>query len=187
MQNLYPSKSEELESSLTNGMHPSYTKAAPKSFSTSSSSSSPSRPGTSASKGVLAAVRGLSQEEENTSDSGHNSMNSLPPYRPPFRPHLGQISASMGHINHIGSLDRTSLGSKGAASTVTDVSCQSMATLNRLQCYGSEAPPPYELSHSLEDVVKDLEERLQEKEHELRQMRRNLDESEDAIAQVKNT
>ncbi|XP_051514828.1 NEDD4-binding protein 3-A-like [Myxocyprinus asiaticus] len=184
MQNLYPSKSEELESGLTNGMHLSYAKAAPKSLSTSSTSSSPSRPGTSASKGVLAAARDLSQEEENTSDSGHNSMNSLPPYRPPFRPHLGQISASMGHINHIGSLDRTSLGSKGAASTITDVSCQSMATLNRLQFYGSEAPPPYELSHSLEDVVRDLEEHLQEKEYELRQMRRNLDESEDAIAQV---
>ncbi|XDV37535.1 hypothetical protein PO909_007122 [Leuciscus waleckii] len=185
MQNLYPSKSEELESGLTNGMHLSYAKAAPKSLSTSSSSSSPSRPGTSTRKGVLAAAaRGLSQEEENTSDSGHNSMNSLPPYRPPFRPHLGQISASMGHINHIGSLDRSSLGSKGAASTVTDMSCHSMATLNRLQCYGSEAPPPYELSHSMEDVVRDLEERLQEKEHELRQMRRNLDESEDAIAQV---
>ncbi|XP_056624902.1 NEDD4-binding protein 3-A [Triplophysa dalaica] len=182
MQNLYPSKSEELESGYNNSMHPSYAKAASKSLSTSSSSSSPSRAGTSANKGVLAAVRG--QEEENTSDSGHNSMNSLPPYRPPFRPHLGQISASMGHINHIGSLDRTSLGSKGAASTVTDMSCQSMATLNRLQCYGSEAPPPYDLSHSLEDVVRDLEERLQEKEHELRHMRRNLDESEDAIAQV---
>ncbi|XP_051945217.1 NEDD4-binding protein 3-A-like [Xyrauchen texanus] len=184
MQNLYPSKSEDLECGLTNGMHPSYAKAAPKSLSTSSTSSSPSRPGTSASKGMLPAARGLSQEEENTSDSGHNSMNSLPPYRPPFRPHLGQISASMGHINHIGTLDRTSLGSKGAASTITDVSCQSMATLNRLQCYGSEAPPPYELSHSLEDVVRDLEEHLQEKEYELRQMRRNLDESEDAIAQV---
>nr|XP_055034430.1 NEDD4-binding protein 3-A [Misgurnus anguillicaudatus]XP_055034431.1 NEDD4-binding protein 3-A [Misgurnus anguillicaudatus] len=182
MQNLYPSKSEEFQSGLTASMHPSYTKTASKSLSNSSSSSSPSRPGTSAGKGTSA--RGLGQEEENASDSGHNSMNSLPPYRPPFRPHLGQISASTGHINHIGSLDRTSLGFKGGASTATDMSCQSMGTLNRLQCYGSEAPPPYELSHSLEDVVRDLEERLHEKEHELRQMRRNLDESEDAIAQV---
>lgn len=32
--------------------------------------------------------------------------------------------------------------------------------------------------------VRDLEERLVEKEHELKQMRRNLDESEGAIAQV---
>ncbi|XP_060767177.1 NEDD4-binding protein 3-A isoform X2 [Neoarius graeffei] len=114
--------------------------------------------GTSANKGVLA----VPHEEETTSDSGHNSMSSLPPYRPPFRPHLGQISASMGHIEHIGSLEQTSAGSSAL----------------------SMAPDSYELSHSLEDVVKDLEERLQEKEHELWQMRRNLDESEDAIAQV---
>ncbi|KAG5852993.1 hypothetical protein ANANG_G00068420 [Anguilla anguilla] len=131
------------------------------------------------SKTPLAAARGLSQEEESMSDSGHNSMNSLPPYRPPFRPHLGQISASMGHIDHIGSLDRAS------ASTATEGSCPGgMPALGRLRVYGSEAPPPYELSQSLEDVVRDLEDRLLEKEHELKQMRRNLDESEGAIAQV---
>lgn len=33
--------------------------------------------------------------------------------------------------------------------------------------------------------VRDLEERLVEKEHELKQMKRNLDESEGAIAQVR--
>lgn len=32
--------------------------------------------------------------------------------------------------------------------------------------------------------MRDLEERLVEKEHELKQMKRNLDESEGAIAQV---
>ncbi|KAI5100836.1 NEDD4-binding protein 3-B isoform X1 [Silurus meridionalis] len=156
MQNLYPSNSEE----LMNGKHstPFYSKSTSKSLSTSSSSSSPSRVGTCANKGVLA----VPHEEETASDSGHNSMSSLPPYRPPFRPQLGHISASMGHIEHIGFLERTS-GGIGALST---------------------APEAYELSHSLEDVVKDLEERLQEKEHELWQMRKNLDESEDAIAQV---
>ncbi|MCI4381492.1 hypothetical protein PGIGA_G00252520 [Pangasianodon gigas] len=156
MQNLYPSKSEE----LMNGKHSFYSKTS-KSLSTSSSSSSPSRVGTSANKGVLA----VPHEEETASDSGHNSMSSLPPYRPPFRPHLGQISASMGHIEHIGSFERTSAGTVGIGALST-------------------APESYELSQSLEDVVKDLEERLQEKEHELWQMRRNLDESEDAIAQV---
>lgn len=155
MQNLHPSKSEE----LMNSKHSFYSKTASKSLSTSSSSSSPSQVGTSANKGVLA----VPHEEETTSDSGHNSMSSLPPYRPPFRPHLGQISASMGHIEHIGSLEQTSAGNSAL----------------------SMAPDSYELSHSLEDVVKDLEERLQEKEHELWQMRRNLDESEDAIAQVR--
>lgn len=42
------------------------------------------------------------------------------------------------------------------------------------------------LSHSCCRLfqVRDLEERLVEKEHELKQMKRNLDESEGAIAQV---
>ncbi|MEQ2202365.1 hypothetical protein XENOCAPTIV_024903, partial [Xenoophorus captivus] len=75
-------------------------------------------------------------------------------------------------------------GSGGVA--MGEVACRSIATLNRLTPYGSEAPPPYEwmLSLSVEDMVRDLEERLVEKEHELKQMRRNLDESEGAIAQV---
>ena len=40
---------------------------------------------------AVSSVRGLSQEDDNLSDSGHNSMSSLPPYRPPFRPHLAHI------------------------------------------------------------------------------------------------
>uniref|UniRef100_A0A3Q3WS15 Uncharacterized protein n=1 Tax=Mola mola TaxID=94237 RepID=A0A3Q3WS15_MOLML len=171
MQNLYPSsKSDDVDHGLSNGLHRAYAHV-PKAVSTSSSSSSPSRHGGATSSG--------NKEDDNLSDSGHNSMTSLPPYRPPFHPHLAHISASMGHINTIGSLDRTSLspkavGSGGAA--IGEVSCQSMATLSRLAPYGGEAPPPYEwtLSLSVEEV----------KEHELKQMRRNLDESEGAIAQV---
>ncbi|KAE8286132.1 NEDD4-binding protein 3 [Larimichthys crocea] len=154
MQNLYPSsKSEDVDHGLSNGLHRAYAHVS-KAVSTSSSSSSPSRHGglTSSGNKALSSVRGISQEDDNMSDSGHNSMNSLPPYRPPFRPHLAHISASMGHINTIGSLDRTSLGPKAVVP-------------------GGE-------------VVRDLEERLVEKEHELKQMRRNLDESEGAIAQV---
>ncbi|XP_071255586.1 NEDD4-binding protein 3-A isoform X1 [Salvelinus alpinus] len=181
MQNLYPAKIEDSDQGLSNGLHRAY-------VSTSSSSSSPSRHGgpTSSGNKVVASVRGMSQEDENLSDSGHNSMNSLPPYRPPFRPQLAHISASMSHINTIGSLDRASkvAGSSGVAMAEMAMSCRSMATLSRLTPYGGEAPPPYELSFSVEEVVRDLEERLVEKEHELKQMRRNLDESEGAIAQV---
>ncbi|KAF7661536.1 hypothetical protein LDENG_00260140 [Lucifuga dentata] len=193
MQNLYPSsKSEDVDHGLSNGLHRAYTHV-PKAVSTSSSSSSPSRHGgpTSSGNKALSSVRGMSQEDDNLSDSGHNSMSSLPPYRPPFRPHLAHISASMGHINTIGSLDQTSLkpkaiGSGGVATGEMAISCRSMATLSRLAPYGGEAPPPYEwtLSLSVEEVVRDLEERLVEKEHELKQMKRNLDESEGAIAQV---
>ncbi|XP_018531093.1 LOW QUALITY PROTEIN: NEDD4-binding protein 3-A [Lates calcarifer] len=191
MQNLYPSsKSEDVDHGLSNGLHRAYAHV-PKAVSTSSSSSSPSRHGgpTSSGNKALSSVRGMSQEDDNLSDSGHNSMSSLPPYRPPFRPHLAHISASMGHINTIGSLDRTSLGPKAVGSegvAIGEMACRSMATLTRLAPYGGEAPPPYEwtLSLSVEEVVRDLEERLVEKEHELKQMKRNLDESEGAIAQV---
>ncbi|XP_033877894.3 NEDD4-binding protein 3-A-like [Acipenser ruthenus] len=170
MQNLYPSRHEDPEKGLPNGLHHvSYTKASP-------SRSGPTRP---------PPPRALSQQdEENMSDSGHHSLNSLPPYRPPFKAHLGQISASMSHINHIGSLERGSAGSRGGRSTATELSCRSMATLHRLHGCDGEAPPPYQASLSMEDMVKDLEERLLEKEHELKHVRRNLDESEDAIAQV---
>ena len=71
------------------------------------------------------------------------------------------LSASMGHINTIGSLDRGSLGSKAAGGAAgageTAMSCRSMATLSRLAPYGGEAPPPYEmtLSQSVEEVVRD--------------------------------
>ncbi|XP_070994215.1 NEDD4-binding protein 3-A [Oncorhynchus clarkii lewisi] len=187
MQNLYPAKMEDSDQGLSNGLHRAYAHT-PRAVSTSSSSSSPSRYGGPTSSGTKAvvSVRGLSQEDENLSDSGHNSMNSLPPYRPPFRPQLAHISASMGHINSIGSLDRASKvgGSSGVAMAEMAMSCHSMATLSRLAPYGGEAPPPYELSLSVEEVVRDLEERLVEKEHELKQMRRNLDESEGAIVQV---
>ncbi|MGH0141100.1 UNVERIFIED_CONTAM: hypothetical protein FKN15_072543 [Acipenser sinensis] len=170
MQNLYPSRHEDPEKGLPNGLHHvSYTKASP-------SRSGPTRP---------PPPRTLSQQdEENMSDSGHHSLNSLPPYRPPFKAHLGQISASMSHINHIGSLERGSVGSRGGRSTATALSCRSMATLHRLHGCDGEAPPPYQDSLSMEDMVKDLGERLLEKEHELKHVRRNLDESEDAIAQV---
>ncbi|XP_034037372.1 NEDD4-binding protein 3-A isoform X2 [Thalassophryne amazonica] len=179
MQNLYPSsKTEDDDLGLSNGLNRTYAHAS-KAVSTSSSSSSPSRHGglTSSSSKARSSVRGMSQEEDNLSDSGHNSMSSLPPYRPPFRTHLTHISASMGHINTIGSLDRTSLVSKtveagGVSVGEAAMACRSMATLSRLAPYGGEAPPPYEwtLSVSLEDVVRDLEERLLEKEHELKQV-----------------
>ncbi|XP_077388595.1 NEDD4-binding protein 3-A [Festucalex cinctus] len=190
MQNLYPSsKSEDADHGISNGLHRAYAHVS-KTVSSSSSSSSPSRHGGSTTGNkAQSSMRGPSQEDDNLSDSGHNSMTSLPPYRPPFRPNLSQISASMGHINTIGSLDRTPLAAKAVGSgggPIGEMACRSMATLSRLVPYGGEAPPPYDwtLSMSVEEVVRDLEERLVEKEHELKQMRRNLDESEGAIAQV---
>lgn len=75
-----------------------------------------------------------------------------------FRGLFFYSSASMGHINTIGSLDRTSLGPKAIGCegvAIGEVACRSMATLSRLATYGGEAPPPYEwtLSLSVEEVV----------------------------------
>ncbi|XP_038651323.1 NEDD4-binding protein 3-A [Scyliorhinus canicula] len=126
--------------------------------------------------------RAVSQEED-MSDSGRNSMTSLPPCGTGLKHHVGQISASMGQINHIGSnyLDG---GSKEVANSDSGrFSCKSMAVLNRLNPLGNMSPS-CELSRSMEDVVRELEDRLHEKEVELKHVRRNLDESEDAIAQV---
>ncbi|KAM9835721.1 NEDD4-binding protein 3-A [Syngnathus typhle] len=186
MQNLYPSsKSEDADHGISNGLHRAYGHVS-QTVSSSSSSSSPSRHGgSSGNHKAQPTLRGASQDDDNLSDSGHNSMSSLPPYRPPFRPNQAPISASMGHINTIGSLDRTKATGLGGG-TIGEMACRSMATLSPSVPYEGEAPPPYDwtLSMSVEEVVRDLEERLVEKEHELKQMRRNLDESEGAIAQV---
>jgi len=71
----------------------------------------------------------------------------------------------MGHINTIGSLDRSCVGGPrrvgpGGGTMASGggdmaVTCRSMATLSRLTPCLGEAPPPYELplSLSMEDVV----------------------------------
>uniref|UniRef100_K7GJY4 NEDD4 binding protein 3 n=1 Tax=Pelodiscus sinensis TaxID=13735 RepID=K7GJY4_PELSI len=121
---------------------------------------------------------------EEASNSSHNSVQSFPSYPPCFRPAPGQLSASMGHINHIGgSLDRGSRGPKDPlAVEKAPLSCKSMATLSRLQSSG-ESPPPSDFT-SLEDVLKHLEDRLQEKSGELWQLKRSLSETDDPFAQV---
>uniref|UniRef100_H3BC21 NEDD4 binding protein 3 n=1 Tax=Latimeria chalumnae TaxID=7897 RepID=H3BC21_LATCH len=173
MQNLYPAKNGDISDS-TNSLNTLFIK-------NGSISSSPPR------KESLRNnyFHTVSQEEENMSDSGHNSLNSLPPYKPVFKSPQSQISASMSHINHIGgSLDRGSLGTKKPSSIGNvQFSFKSLAMLNHLSCYG-EAPPPYEFSQSLENVVQDLEDRLQEKDHELKQERGKLNKKEEALDQV---
>ncbi|KAG8128403.1 hypothetical protein E2320_015258 [Naja naja] len=115
-------------------------------------------------------------------DEGTNSIQSFPTYNPRFKPSPNQLSASIGHINHIGgSLDRVSRGPRDPlAVEKAPLSCKS---LSRLQSSG-EPPPPYEPTYSLEDVVKQLEDRLSEKGMELRQLKRNLSENDDPFTQV---
>ncbi|XP_031980732.1 NEDD4-binding protein 3 [Corvus moneduloides] len=122
---------------------------------------------------------------DEASDSSHNSIQSFPSYGSRLKPAQSQFSASMGHINHIGgSLDRVSRSPRDTlAPEKMPLSCKSMATLSRLQSPG-EPPPPYEFSYSLEDAVKQLEDRLQETGGELRQLKRSLSETEDPFTQA---
>ncbi|XP_044307014.1 NEDD4-binding protein 3 [Varanus komodoensis] len=115
-------------------------------------------------------------------DEGSNSVQSFPTYNPRFKPAPSQLSASIGNINHIGgSLDRASRGPRDPlAVEKAPLSCKS---LSRLQSSG-EPPPPYEPTYFLEDVVKQLEDRLSEKGMELRQLKRNLSESDDPFTQM---
>ncbi|CAI5766957.1 Uncharacterized protein PODLI_1B024062 [Podarcis lilfordi] len=115
-------------------------------------------------------------------DESTNSIQSFPTYTPRFKPAPTQLSASVGHINHIGgSLDRASRGPRDPlAVDKAPLSCKS---LSRLQSSG-EPPPPYEPTYSLEDVVKQLEDRLTEKGMELRQLKRNLSENDDPFTQM---
>uniref|UniRef100_A0A3Q0R952 Leucine zipper tumor suppressor family member 3 n=1 Tax=Amphilophus citrinellus TaxID=61819 RepID=A0A3Q0R952_AMPCI len=103
------------------------------------------------------------------SDSGRNSLTSLPTYTgsgsgcgPPAV--LGPLSASTSHINRLGMVGATLFLSYFNVSHLSD------------------APAPLRPSPSSDDIIQDLEDRLWEKEQE--HMRRNLDQSEAAIIQV---
>uniref|UniRef100_A0A8C5MFU8 NEDD4 binding protein 3 n=1 Tax=Leptobrachium leishanense TaxID=445787 RepID=A0A8C5MFU8_9ANUR len=125
------------------------------------------------------------EDQDSLSDSRQNSINSYNTYSPGFSVARGQISASMGHINHIGgSLDRASRTARELTSgEKATLSCKSIATLSRLHCSG-EPPPPYEYSQSVEDVARQLEEKFHEKGVELRQLRRNPSDNDDPFTQV---
>ncbi|XP_035382668.1 leucine zipper putative tumor suppressor 3 [Electrophorus electricus] len=126
------------------------------------------------------------------SDSGRNSLTSLPTYAgsgygPP--PALGPLSASTSHINRLGTagLDKpdkpgyqNGLSASDSGRSSSGKSSSSYQRLSHL----SDAPVPLRPSPSSDDVIRDLEDRLWEREQEVLHMRRNLDQSEAAIAQV---
>ncbi|XP_019361567.1 PREDICTED: NEDD4-binding protein 3 [Gavialis gangeticus] len=140
-------------------------------------------PGSSGQPGPLRThlLHAISLDEGSAASCGSTHFS----YVPRFKPAPGQLSASVGHINHIGgSLDRASRGPRDPlAPEQVPLPCKSTATLSRLQS-PREPPPPYEFTFSLEDVVKQLEDRLQEKGGELRQLKRSLSETEDPFTQV---
>uniref|UniRef100_A0A8C3PDQ7 Leucine zipper tumor suppressor family member 3 n=1 Tax=Chrysemys picta bellii TaxID=8478 RepID=A0A8C3PDQ7_CHRPI len=118
------------------------------------------------------------------SDSGRNSLTSLPTYGTGYSQHVGPMSASTSHINRIGTtyVDKNIVGYNGISTSDSGrSSSKSTTSFNRLN-HLNETMPFH--SPSTDDVIQDLEDRLWEKEQEVLQMRRNLDKSEAAIFQV---
>ncbi|NXL00065.1 N4B3A protein, partial [Mesembrinibis cayennensis] len=118
------------------------------------------------------------------SDSGRNSLTSLPTYGTGYSQHVGPMSASTSHINRIGTtyVDKNIVGYNGISTSDSGrSSSKSTSSFNRLN-HLNETMPFH--SPSTDDIIQDLEDRLWEKEQEVLQMRRNLDKSEAAIFQV---
>ncbi|KAB0391421.1 hypothetical protein E2I00_018339, partial [Balaenoptera physalus] len=115
------------------------------------------------------------------SDSGRNSLTSLPTYSSSYSQHLAPLSASTSHINRIGT---ASYGSgSGGSSSGGGSGYQDLATSDRDGGGGglpfAACSPP-----SPSALIQELEERLWEKEQEVAALRRSLEQSEAAVAQV---
>ncbi|XP_016363048.1 leucine zipper putative tumor suppressor 3 isoform X2 [Sinocyclocheilus anshuiensis] len=123
------------------------------------------------------------------SDSGRNSLTSLPTYTGPgvsYGPAqaLGPLSASTSHINRLSSkaapLEKPDKPSYQNGLSVSDSGQSSSGK----SCLSYQRLATIQPSPSTDDIIQDLEDRLWEKEQEVIHMRRNLDQSEAAIAQV---
>ncbi|XP_063313668.1 leucine zipper putative tumor suppressor 3 [Pelobates fuscus] len=118
------------------------------------------------------------------SDSGRNSLTSLPTYGTGYSQHVGPMSASTSHINRIGTnyVEKNIVGYNGISTSESvrssSKSTSSFSRINHLnETLRFHSP-------SSDDIIQDLEDRLWEKEQEVIQMKRNLDKSEAAIFQV---
>lgn len=133
------------------------------------------------------------------SDSGRNSLSSLPTHSSTgysLAPSEGSSSgsASAGQLEPVTGHGRNSSGGSGSHGRTNSDSGRSSSSKSTgsgslsgrgqpLSDSGScgRSPPPVE---GYEVVVRELEEKLRERDQELQQLRENLDENEAAICQV---
>eukprot|EP00063_Salmo_salar_P037626 XP_014012461.1 PREDICTED: leucine zipper putative tumor suppressor 2 homolog [Salmo salar] len=118
------------------------------------------------------------------SDSERNSLTSLPPYGsipyslapadyPPGSAHLEPTKTAHGHSN-------SDSGRSSSSKSTGSVSGRGQP----LSDSGSSERSPAPVEGGYEGVVRDLEDKLRERDVELQQLRDNLDENEVAICQV---
>ncbi|XP_035998013.1 leucine zipper putative tumor suppressor 2 homolog isoform X1 [Fundulus heteroclitus] len=122
------------------------------------------------------------------SDSGRNSLSSLPPYNgtayslssaegPAGHPEAAKSVPSVGAHGHSNSDSGRSSSSKSTGSGSISGRGQLLSDSGS----GGRSPGPVE---GYEGVVRDLEDKLRERELELQQLKDNLDDNEAAICQV---
>ncbi|KAM4703479.1 leucine zipper putative tumor suppressor 2 [Rhinophrynus dorsalis] len=127
------------------------------------------------------------------SDSGRNSLSSLPTYSTNCSHPLEPVSISMGHINldnHSnisGFSDRASRGRTRPSNSDSGRSSSSKST-GSLSGRGNPSSDSGSCDRSPivneEILIRELEEKLKDRELELQQLKENLDENEAAICQV---
>ena len=136
------------------------------------------------------------------SDSGRNSLSSLPTHSSTgysLAPSEGSSSGSGsgGQLEPVTGLGRTTSGGNGSHGHTNSDSGRSSSSKSTgsgslsgrgqpLSDSGScgHSPPPVE---GYEGVVRELEDKLRERDLELQQLRENLDENEAAICQVRHS
>lgn len=136
------------------------------------------------------------------SDSGRNSLTSLPTYSSSYSQHLAPLSASTSHINRIGtaSYGGGSGSSSGGGSGYQDLATSDSGRASSKSGSSSSMGRPGHLGSgeggggglpfaacsppSPSALIQELEERLWEKEQEVAALRRSLEQSEAAVAQV---
>ncbi|MEE6486001.1 hypothetical protein FKM82_014481 [Ascaphus truei] len=127
------------------------------------------------------------------SDSGRNSLSSLPTYSTSCSQQLEPVSISMSHINldsHSninGFSDRASRGRTRPTNSDSGRSSSSKST-GSLSGRGNPSSDSGSCDRSPiisdEILIRELEEKLRDREMELQQLKENLDENEAAICQV---
>uniref|UniRef100_A0A8C3WSW7 Leucine zipper tumor suppressor family member 3 n=1 Tax=Catagonus wagneri TaxID=51154 RepID=A0A8C3WSW7_9CETA len=136
------------------------------------------------------------------SDSGRNSLTSLPTYSSSYSQHLAPLSASTSHINRIGTASYGSGSggsSSGGGSGYQDLATSDSGRASSKSGSSSSMGRPGHLGSgeggggglpfaacsppSPSALIQELEERLWEKEQEVAALRRSLEQSEAAVAQ----
>ncbi|KAK6329233.1 hypothetical protein J4Q44_G00012110 [Coregonus suidteri] len=124
------------------------------------------------------------------SDSGRNSLSSLPPYGSvPYNLAPADTPLGSGHLEPMktapANVHGHSNSDSGLSSSSKSTGSGSLSgRVQPLSDSGSGGRSPAPVEGGYEGVVRDLEEKLRERDVELQQLRNNLDENEMAICQV---